>query len=97
MMPEHINLLGETDWDFHKTNKPELDEHQLQELDEKLKPAVEFQLPVIFELWFDGFTEELEGIVHKIDENKKLIYIREITGYIQKIEYSAIINVEYLD
>lgn len=97
MMSEHTDMLGDRDWDMRKTNKPELDEYQLQEIDEKLKLAMEYKFPMMFTLWLDGFEEDLEGVVHKIDDINKMIYVNESTGNLNKVDHNSIINVDYVD
>jgi len=97
MMSEHTDMLGERDWDMHKTNKPELDEYQLQEIDEKLKVAMEYKFPMIFTLWIDGLEEDHEGVVQKIDDINKMIYVNEITGDLKKVDYQSIINVDFTE
>lgn len=66
MPPEHVAILKGMGIDYHKTDKPLPVEYQLQEIDLKINTALEYRLPVIFELWFDGFEEELGGVIHRV-------------------------------
>lgn len=65
MLPEHISMLKEMNIDYEKESKPILDEYQLQEINEKIGTTVEFHMPLIFELWIDGFDEVFRGVINK--------------------------------
>lgn len=96
-MPEHVAQLNQLRIDGERTAKPILDEYQLQEIDEKLHIAIEFQYPVEFTLWFDGFTDESEGVIHYLDEIKKQVRIKNYQGEVTVIDYKSIIDVNILD
>ena len=97
MMPEHIEQLHDMYEDYEKEKKPILDEYQLREIDEKLAAAQEYNLPVIFELWIDGFFEEAEGIVHKVDNLNKIVWVNAINGELVKVDMDSVVGVEFKD
>lgn len=97
MLPEHVELLKGMDFDYHKTDKPVLDEYQLQEIDEKLSAAIEYHMPVIIEMWNDGFFNDIEGTLKRVDNNNKLVWITERSGDLHKIKYENIVGVEFAD
>lgn len=97
MLPEHVSMLKVAWTNYDKTTKPNLDEYQLQEIDEKINRAVEYRLPVIFELWYDGFSQDLEGVIKKVDHINNLVWISELNGDLHKIKYKSIISVEFVD
>ncbi|MBS4200264.1 YolD-like family protein [Bacillus sp. FJAT-49732] len=97
MMPEHIGHLHEMWEEYEKEKKPILDEYQLREIDEKLAAANEFNLPVIFELWINGFFEDAEGRVHNIDSLNKTVWITEWNGDLKKIKMDDVVGVEFKD
>ncbi|MCJ8008882.1 YolD-like family protein [Lederbergia wuyishanensis] len=97
MMPEHIGELHQMYEDYEKEKKPILDDFQLREIDEKLAVAQEFNLPVIFELWIDGFFEDAEGRVQNVDNLNKVVWITEWNGDLQKINMDNVVGVEFKD
>ena len=97
MMPEHISDIKEMWLDGEREKKPILDEFQLKEIDEKLTAAQEFSLLLVFDLWFDGFFEEVEGIVHKVDILNKVVWINSISGELAKFSMDNVIGVEFKD
>ncbi|MEK3886794.1 YolD-like family protein [Bacillus sp. FSL K6-3431] len=97
MLPEHVAMIKAMNNDYYKMNKPILDEYQLSEIDEKINTAVEFRLPVKFELWNDGYTEELEGIINKVDDINKHVRIVDLKGDLINIDYESIIEIDFAD
>lgn len=96
MMPEHIGDLKEMYEDYEKEKKPSLDEYQLRELDEKLLTAVEYRLPLLFTTWQNGFFDEIEGVVQKIDDINKFVWVAELNGDLRKVKYENITDVEFV-
>ena len=95
MLPEHVGMVKDLWMEDEKTGKPVLDEQQLQEIDEKLHTAMEYRLPLIFTLWRDGFTHEVEGALHYMDENRKIMKIAGMQGEFETIHYEDVIGVDY--
>ncbi|MEK3887437.1 YolD-like family protein [Bacillus sp. FSL K6-3431] len=96
MLPEHVAMLKEMNYDYYKTGKPSLDEYQLEEIDEKIHTAMEFHMPLSFKLWFDGFFEEIEGRIERVDEINKSVWIRDRMNDLHKIKYDSITNVDFV-
>jgi len=46
-------------------------------------------------LWEGGFFEELEGVLHYIDEIEKQVHVVDIKEGVHKIKFESIIEVEY--
>lgn len=97
MMPEHVEMLKDFQNDYHKEEKPILDEYQLQEIDEKINAAVEFHLPIIIEIWNDGLFDDVEGVINKVDNINKIVWITERNGDLHKIKYEDIVNVDFAE
>lgn len=98
MLPEHVKMLKELEYDYYKeAKKPILDEYEIQIIDERLKTAYEYKLPLIFELWYNGIIEELEGIIEKIDKNQGIVWIVELNGNLHKIKFDNIVEVDFMD
>ena len=62
---------------------------------ETLHIAIEYNLPLIFTLWEGGFFEELEGVLHYIDEIEKQVHVVDIKEDVHKIKFESIVEVEY--
>lgn len=97
MIPEHVEMLRELDSEYYKQNKPILDEYQLQEIDERLRAAQEFKLPLVFELWIGGLFEEVEAVVKKVDQINKIVWVTDLSGDLHKLKYDSIVGVEFAD
>ncbi len=97
MLPEHVEMLKNMDNDYFKEKKPVLDEYQLQEIDEKLAAAIEYRMPVIIEMWHDGFFSDIEGSLNNVDNLNKLVWITERSGDSHKIKYECIVGIEFAD
>lgn len=96
-MPEHVEKLKEMHIDEMRTSKPLLDEYQLREIDERIHTSMEYSLPLIFTLWFEGFIEEVEGVIHYYDEANKQLRVKDISGDVLLIDYNSLVNVDFLD
>ncbi|MBS4195784.1 YolD-like family protein [Lederbergia citri] len=97
MMPEHIGSLGDMWHDDEKEKKPILDETQLQEIDETLHAAIEFNMPIILTLWIDGFLKEEEGRLHHVDNVDKRVSLVDSFGNVSQIDFENIVKVEFKD
>lgn len=96
MLPEHVKMLREIDNEYVKTNKPALDGYQLDEIHEMIDTSLEFHLPLKFELWFNGLFEELEGVLVRVDDINKLVWVRERNDDLHKVKYENITGVEFV-
>ncbi|WP_430413697.1 YolD-like family protein [Lederbergia citrea] len=54
-------------------------------------------LPLIITLWFDGFFEEVEGVLERVDDINKIVWVRERSNDLHKIDYEKITSVEFID
>jgi hypothetical protein len=98
MLPEHIEMLQQySDHEYYKTSKPILDPYQIQEIEEKIHYAMEFHYPVIFKVWYDGFTEEVSGYIHYLDPILKEIRVKDHDGYVEHVKFEDIIEMEVED
>ncbi len=97
IMPEYAALLNEADRDYFKEKQPVLDEYQLQGIDEKLAAAIEYRMPIIIEMWHDGYFSDIEGSLNNVDNLNRLVWITERSGDLHKIKYECIVGVEFAD
>lgn len=95
MMPEQIESLKDLYTDLERVEKPQIDNQQWEEINEVLHTAIEYHLPVVFTLWIDGFFEDVEGVIHYINEVKKMVHAVDINENVHRIKFESIIKVEY--
>ncbi|MFU2014791.1 YolD-like family protein [Peribacillus butanolivorans] len=74
-MPEHVKLLNDATKDYYRQVKPILDEYQLEEFENKIHTAMEFNSTVKFTVWEDGFDWEYVGMIHRLDPLTKIIHL----------------------
>ncbi|WCL64307.1 YolD-like family protein [Bacillus subtilis] len=77
-----------------KIEKPILDEYKLEEMALIICEAMEFNSVLIIGVYRDGFTEEVTGHVHYIDEVKQRLHLKDLKGDTNFINLSSMINVE---
>lgn len=97
MLPEHVKMLKELNVDYEQVKKPQLDEQGIEEINTTLHIAIEYNLPVIFAIWIDGFFKEVQGAVHYIDQQHKQVHVVDIAGNVHKIEFDTVTEVEYAE
>lgn len=94
MMPEHTKLLGEMPKDYERQNKPIIDEYQIEEFESKIHLAMEFAYTIRIVVWEGGFNQEYKGIIHRLDDINKVIYVEQVEGYLNKIAFQNIVGVD---
>ncbi|PLS17634.1 YolD-like family protein [Bacillus sp. M6-12] len=73
-MPEHVSLLRAMKTDYHRIDKPVLDEYQIEEFEQKMCLAMEFTYQVKIQVWNAGRILEYKGLILKLDELSKRIF-----------------------
>lgn len=96
-MPEHVKMLHELRSDYQKTNKPNLDESQIDDFEQNLCLALEFKQAVNITIWEAGFFRVFKGSLRKLDEWNKTIHLEEVNGYTTIIPFYQVVNVELLE
>lgn len=96
-MPEHVKLLKEFKSDYHKELKPLLDQYEIEEIENKIHEAMEFASVVKIKTWYDGFFDEWEGLVNRLDAINKMIYLEGESGVFEKIKFVDIVDIEVVE
>lgn len=96
MMPEHMALIAEMDWDMHRQPKPLLDDYQIEEMESRLQFAFESKVPVRITEHVGGLEETLTGTVTRLDPITKEISVR-VGEYIERIKWEDVVGVEVVD
>ncbi|WP_203248785.1 YolD-like family protein [Sporosarcina beigongshangi] len=93
MLPEHLAKLR--DWvgedDFEE--KPDIDEWTLQEFQQQLAIAYQSNCEIRVKTWNIGVLANITGILTRIDEQARLIYITDGLT-VQKILLNSIVGIE---
>lgn len=97
MLPEKREQLLLDGLNKKRTNKPILDQNQLEEIDDELHLAIGFHYLVNCKLWMDGFIEEVTGYIHYIDAVNKHVRIVDLDGKVHRIENKSIIGLKFID
>ena len=92
-MPEHISMLRDLNKDYYRQPKPILDQYQLEEFNEKICFAMEYNMDVKVTIWLDGFEEEYKGKIRHLDEIYKKVRLREKNGDFKMIQFDEITNI----
>ncbi|NRG43155.1 YolD-like family protein [Bacillus sp. CRN 9] len=83
-MPEHVKMLTDIEVDANKTSKPQLDEHQLEEIQIVIMESLHYTLPIKISTWENGFTNHMTAIVDTLDMIKREIRVEIQTDYEMK-------------
>ena len=75
MLPEHVAMLRDLQYEHSKQPKPELEPQQIEEYEYIICEAMEYDEELNFRYWKNGFFEEFTGKVHFIDHVTKKLHI----------------------
>lgn len=79
-IPEQHERLKDYMEDQNKIDKPQLSDHQLSELNDKLVYKM-FHDPQITVSYFeDGYIKKINGFIHKVDTYEQCLHFYEETG-----------------
>lgn len=92
-MTEHTEIVKRVDWDKKKVKKPILDENQLDEINQTICEAMEFNQDLTFTLYDNGEFRLLFGNVHYVDPIKHELKILDKFNEVYKVKFVDIISV----
>jgi hypothetical protein len=96
-MPEGFAMIGEMYRDQERQEMPLLDEYQIEEFDRKVCYAMEYNLPVRFSVWEDGFVIELVGRIHRRDEITRELRVKLDDGTFDRVKAGELVGVEVIE
>jgi hypothetical protein len=96
-MPEHLKSLSNLKKDYYKESKPLLDEIQIDEFERKMLFAMEYAKPIRIKIWRSGFFSEYKGLLQRLDEINRNIYLKKENGEIVRISFEEIVGTEVDD
>jgi len=94
MLPEHVQSLREALIDENKIRKPELDEQTIEEFEMTILEAMEFNTPIVLEIFENGYKNSLKGTVHYINHLKSQLILQDEKGYFHHIPFNKLINIQ---
>lgn len=94
MLPEHVKLLRDWAKEEYFMTKPELDEQELEELNERICMAMEENREMKFTVHENGSLCTYKGRIHYADPLEKTIRIIDQIGKRQNIKLGSIIKIE---
>ncbi len=86
MLPEHVKLLREWQTEDTWTEKPQLDETQLEQINQQVYIAYEQQQKVRVRVWVHKQLTTYTGFIQKLNEHERYLHLD--SG--QKIAFESI-------
>lgn len=93
MLPEHVSMLRELQYQQTKEPKPAIDEQKIEEYEYIICEAMEFNAELYFKYWKNGFFEEFRGSVHYIDHVTKRLTVINNKGDVDYIPINCICSI----
>ncbi|WP_144461729.1 YolD-like family protein [Siminovitchia fortis] len=97
MLPEHVQALKDANVDSKRVKRPQLDEQEWEQVNETIHIAIEYNLPVVFTLWIDGFFDEIRGMVHYVNQMNKLVHVVDTSLESHRIDFDSIVSVKFAE
>ncbi|MCC3358960.1 YolD-like family protein [Bacillus sp. REN16] len=97
MLPEMISVQSRIDWDAKKVERPTLDENQLEEINQAICTAMEFNQDLVFTLFDRGEFVLLLGRVHYVDQLKNELRIVDKFEELHYVKFKDIVKVNIND
>lgn len=92
IMPKQVRAQHELWQDVHRQIKPIIDEDEKEEYDQQIGDAMEYNLPMKFTIWGDGFTEVLTGKVHYVDLITHQLRIETKPEEFERVAYGRVVG-----
>ncbi|CAN2247492.1 YolD-like family protein [Bacillus vallismortis] len=94
ILPEQRTALLNRKEQVQKTEKPILDEYQLEEMARITCEAMEYNSTLVLQVYRGGFIEEVRGHIHYIDEVNQRLHVKDLKGDTNFITFESLLNVE---
>ena len=94
MMPEQRKMINDFLEEEKKTEKPILDESEMEIINEQLKNSLEFATPLEVDFYNNGYIKKITSLtVFKTDPIGKAIVFKDRSGEKVKLNFSNIVKV----
>ncbi|WP_316571347.1 YolD-like family protein [Neobacillus sp. YIM B06451] len=91
-MPEQRSLLKKALLDDKKVKKPILDKLQWEEIEQNILLAMEYADPVVIKVWQDGIFIVHKGMLHRMDDINKVLYLQTEVRQMIKLPFDEIVE-----
>ncbi|MEI4790671.1 YolD-like family protein [Bacillus sp. FJAT-53060] len=95
MLPEHVTRLKHDLAETQKTDKPIIDEQQIEEFESIIAYAMGVNKPVSFSVYNSGRIDNLIGHTQYINYEKKMLHIKDLSHETHFIIFDDIVGVSY--
>ncbi|MDR7001427.1 YolD-like family protein [Neobacillus niacini] len=96
-MPELIKGQRDLWRDQERIVKPIVDVYELEEFDQRISYAMEYNFAVIITIWSDGFTSDINGRIHYLDPITHQLRVEAESGEFHRINFDDVIGVVVVD
>lgn len=96
-MPEHVEELRKFyNVEYHRQEKPTLDEGQIEEMERVIAESMETGSALRFSVWEDGFTREVTGRVHFVDVLRKELRVMTQNNSVERVKFDTLVTIVLL-
>lgn len=96
MLPEHVVELRKWMGQDHYTERPELNEWDLQLIQEELELAYKKKCETLVKTWVNGLIIQHQGIVEDIDLQSNVVILDKPFG-VKRIQVSEVFSVQVVN
>lgn len=93
-LPEYVDKILSWQDEQKYIKKPGLDQQKIEDINEALYIAIEFNRTITFTLWTDGEFNKITGKLHFMDEVNQRVHLVDTGERVNKIDYGSIVEVE---
>lgn len=94
MLPEHVKMLRDLDKAQDKVDKPSLDEQQIEDINQRIVEAMEYNQELVFYYYIAGEIRFIIGRVHYVDTLKREFRILDGHQHLNIIKFDEIVDVK---
>jgi hypothetical protein len=92
-MTEHTDSLRQYFKEYEYKKKPILDEHKIEEMNQTIQTALEFNSALNFTYYYNHDFHLLVGNIHYVDELKQELRIMDLHNSLHKLKFTDIVDV----
>lgn len=99
MLPEHVKELRDIWEEFERDTKPEVDIFALSEMEERIRYAMEYHLPLRMKIWNElkGKCEVKTGTIHYLNERDRNLMLEcDDEGFV-RVRVEDLISVDVVE
>ncbi|VXB14025.1 conserved hypothetical protein [Bacillus sp. 349Y] len=99
MLPEHVKELRDIWEEFERDQKPEVDIFAMTEMEERIRYAMEYHLPLRMKVWDElkGKCEMTTGKVHYLNERDRKLMVESGDEGFVRVRVEDLISVDVVE